>query len=545
MSKISPAEELTKSKTTESTSKFPDYGIRKSQKKGGIHAPHPDGGIFKAEEDTYLIKRDAKKPENDIAEFLTSRVFQKLAPGSGAEIELTKNKKTQEAFLASKYFKNYEDLYQSIGDKKRHEIFESFQSKFSGTNKTKKALAAKNADGTYKYQNYEQPIAISLLCGDFSLHSGNLGVVNGNELVRIDFGAAFRDMNNDIDPFKSISNRMGFEKNYFLRDHPTERIYTAEFAKALKKVAQEDLNKTVEAAFGQIEKSYDNDINRNALKNFGKRLGLDENASLKQIKEKFQEKMQSRQQSLLAFAEKVELEAAIRRGDTGKIKETVEKNVKPFVEKGNIDYLQDQINKSKSILHVINETQPKSPKAKYYNAIITACDSAISELKDKNPSKIVKHNLDKGDFSAALKFIQENGHKNLEVQFDVKKIELLSILAKKDSTKAAELAEKLNIDNFSKNKKDIKTEQGALLELLNVAGTHRGFFNKGNLGTDTKTMQKMQTFLNNPNNFNMLNQIKEALKTKLEKNAVETPDLKTNLEAYFKMQKNKKEVQSR
>ncbi len=53
--------------------------------------------------------------------------------------------------------------------------------------------------------------------------------------MRIDFGAAFRDFTDDINPYKSIKNRSGGEKNYFLRDHPKKRTMNKAFAAELRK----------------------------------------------------------------------------------------------------------------------------------------------------------------------------------------------------------------------------------------------------------------------------------------------------------------------
>lgn len=59
------------------------YGARIGQKKGGIHEPDPDGGVYKRENgdgtsDTFLIKRDTEKPRNDVAESIWLQLFFKL-----------------------------------------------------------------------------------------------------------------------------------------------------------------------------------------------------------------------------------------------------------------------------------------------------------------------------------------------------------------------------------------------------------------------------------------------------------------------------------
>ena len=211
----------------------PKYGIRKGDKEDGIHEADPDGGRYdlvspKGEVlERFLIKRDTHNGKNDIAEYLAASIFQQTAPGYGAEIELAKNKSSspdnpenQNAFLASKFFKQgYRDFF-----KDNTYVFSKRTGKLAALESTSlkspKSAFKRKTKGTYEYNGYEQTMVTSLLLGGFSVHSGNIGVIDiegekGKEpkkqLVRIDFGAAFRDFTDDINPYRDIPNRRGIK----------------------------------------------------------------------------------------------------------------------------------------------------------------------------------------------------------------------------------------------------------------------------------------------------------------------------------------------
>ena len=296
------------------------YGVRTGQKKGGIHEPDPDGGVYQRKNDdgttdTFLIKRDTEKPRNDVAEYLASAIFKATAPGYGAEIGLAKNTdlnpknpENKNAFLTSKYFSNYQDFFKAAGYKDRPTTTEAFQSKLPDKFQyVKRELTSKDKNGEYKYQGYEQALVTSLLLGDFSVHSGNMGVVTGEDgkknLVRIDFGAAFRNFSPEINPYESVKNRAGFEKNYFLRDHPTERIVSKEFAAELRNVAKVDLTPVIEKEWKNITDNF----NERAMQGFGNQLGLDKNAKPEEIKEHFANRLKERQISMRNMATEIDI----------------------------------------------------------------------------------------------------------------------------------------------------------------------------------------------------------------------------------------------
>ena len=380
---------------------FTGYGDRQGQKMGGIHAADPDGGRYKlqknGETDVFLIKRDTQKGQNDIAEYLAASIFQKTAPGYGAEVELAKNTSAtpdnpgnKNAFLVSKYFKQYKDFFQD------RSLFKERGKLLSGLEATpikspKDKLAEKNKDGSYKYTGYEQSLVTSLLVGDFSVHSGNMGVIGKDgdpqkKLVRIDFGAAFRDFSPDINPYKSVKNRIGQEKNYFLRDHPKERIVSKEFSDELRRVGSQDLNALVAEKWADIEKNFDD----KTIKAFGAQLGLGKSATPEEIKGHLAKTFHKRQQSLVDMANEIDISLAMKIKDpvarANKLQEAVDKAVKESPD--HCQYILDnpkksqlKIKYSKEVLGLLKETlasektktiNPLSPPAKSHDAIVLA-----------------------------------------------------------------------------------------------------------------------------------------------------------------------------
>ena len=123
------------------------------------------------------------------------------------------------------------------------------------------------------------------------------------QLVRIDFGAAFRKMSPEINPIKSNKAHVVLQKNYFLRDHPKRRVFAEEFSAELKREAAININPRIEKAWNEIIKNYDNPQERGAITEFGRQIGVPENIlnledkgkQFSQIKDHFAKVMKQRQ----------------------------------------------------------------------------------------------------------------------------------------------------------------------------------------------------------------------------------------------------------
>jgi len=452
----------------------PKYGIRKGSKEDGIHEADPDGGRYdlvspKGEVlERFLIKRDTKNGQNDIAEYLAASIFQQTAPGYGAEIELAKNKSSspdnpenQNAFLASKFFKQgYRDFF-----KDNTYVFSKRTGKLAALESTSlkspKSAFKRKTKGTYEYNGYEQTMVTSLLLGDFSVHSGNIGVIDiegekGKEpkkqLVRIDFGAAFRDFTDDINPYQDIPNRRGikfkaehpdrplpagYQKNYFLRDHPKERTMNKAFAAELRRVAKIDLTPIVEAKWAEIEKNF----NPKTIQEFAKQIkvpGADKGeVTPEQIKTHFTETMKKRQQSLKDMACEIDIKLALKgkKVDIAKLQEAIVSNpehVKHILDNSKNTELHTQLRIS------LKENQLEILQKQYETSIHldiertkSYFDKTLELMKEKNLEQIKKAEEAGQEPPARIDFsqykvLQEKWHqvcdeaaKNLSNQYNI------------------------------------------------------------------------------------------------------------------------------
>jgi hypothetical protein len=289
---------------------FENYGNKISGKQGGAHQSKDEVcGVYKKDElgkaHYCLIKRDEIKPVNDIAEYIASKMFEAISPGSGCEIDLLDhNNKT---YLVSKYFDNYQDLAKVITGKDRDASQKTAEMFNSGPIKQELSKPI--------YKGYEDAIVPSLLCHDYSVHSGNIGfVTNGEEkkLVRIDFGAAFRKFDSKILPFQDMTTNFILQKNYFLRDHPQEKIFCDEFSTKLKQTSKINLDEQIDKTWPQIEQYY----TKEQMNDFGKQIGCNKTGS-EEVKNHFKARMKERQNSLKDMATEIDLVCSI--GQDGKI----------------------------------------------------------------------------------------------------------------------------------------------------------------------------------------------------------------------------------
>jgi len=297
--------------------------------------------------------------------------------------------------------------------KDRPEKLEVIQSLIPSTQYVKKELTKKTPDNSYKYEGYEQSLVTSLLLGDFSVHSGNMGVIGREndekkKLVRIDFGAAFRDFQDDINPYKTVKNRVGLEKNYFLRDHPKERIISKEFANELRKVGSEDLTPVIEEKWENITKNFD----AKAINAFGIQLGVPETGiNPDKIKEHFAAKLALRQESLKNIATEIDISLAIKNKDLGLIQDIVRANPKHcqhIVDNPKETQLREKYSKStlqllktaleKSKEEVLTTAVPNKPEG---NSVDNIIFPSPQEVKVKSPD------TQKPEHSQITQFIRE------------------------------------------------------------------------------------------------------------------------------------------
>jgi len=289
----------------------------KEPKKGGVNRPGPYGGNHiefkdgKATGRMALIKCD-KSPEKNISEFLGSTLFNATNPGYGAEVFLTvpriiENEKVREVkipndgsevYVRSEFFggkdkdgneTTYEDMFVDMDEAKETKglvggrMRKEGRPMLMGTRNT----INRTLDKAFEqggYTGFEQIAPTSLLISDFDMHTGNIGVVRDKDgkkpkLVRIDFGGAFRNLDDDdgsIHPHSrqrhpglagkaakvltlGLSKVMGLESgkptNHF-REFSRKHKLTPEFAASCVNNGSIDLSDTIDKSFtldfGQI-----------------------------------------------------------------------------------------------------------------------------------------------------------------------------------------------------------------------------------------------------------------------------------------------------
>lgn len=323
--------------------------IYQGNKTGGANSPGKLGGIYTLGNSTFLIKQDTKKGKirsnKVISEYIANKVFNTMYPGVGPNISLVssnrekkgEDKKDEYAYLAVEFFKDdYRDLYQDVAKVLGKEVpksrFEPFSSDISA--------GIKQAS----YDNIYSIVAGSLFLGDFSIHSGNIGVTGLKNTVRIDFGSAFTNMIGKVEYDKKISNRFYGNKNYFQRDYDDEVKLHPDFVKALRNIPQKEAAK----AFNETVEECANVFSQKALTKFAldsKWITKEEAARLTdgkelvaRIKENGQKIFNERKQSLNNYASNIELELLLRESkqnnkpiDQEKLKEVLDNNKDHFV----------------------------------------------------------------------------------------------------------------------------------------------------------------------------------------------------------------------
>jgi hypothetical protein len=314
----SRSSESTNSSVSSSSSGFSSYyGERKGAKQGGANASKfLEAGVYKNDQgETFLIKKDDDQKQKDIGEYLTSVVYQALAPDHGAQIDFIKHE-NGEVFLASKFTPGYQDFHKIQGDDERDARGELAEYKLSG--KFSQRVYREMDNNMFpggEYVGYAEAMAPSMIAGDYARHSGNFGLVDQGDgtkrMVSIDFGAAGRKVHfgREIDLEVTLPEKLLGEKNYYKRDHPQELVYTEEFSRNADKMAKIDISHALEAAWLNIIKNLTSDDSvkqaefDQQIKDYGKQIGvskqdLDSTDYKNKIRDHYIQTIKARQESL-------------------------------------------------------------------------------------------------------------------------------------------------------------------------------------------------------------------------------------------------------
>jgi len=265
---------------------FKDFR-RDSNKVGGTKSDNDTEGIYRGEDgNAFLIKQDVRRGKvqtnKNIAEFLASKIFAAIAPGTAAEVSLVMHgnddgpdKTGANVYVASKFFGGYTDLFIDVYKTLDHKKPEKEQLTYLDFRLENGTHLLSEANKKKQYKDFGKVMAPSLLIGDLDVHWGNVGVVEGNRLVRIDMGWAFRNIDQPIQPqqlkFSEIFH--GAPLNRF-RDYPDELKYSQDFVDELRKVANTDLSHAINDAMAELVKYYGPE----PLKEFAQYVGIDQKA---------------------------------------------------------------------------------------------------------------------------------------------------------------------------------------------------------------------------------------------------------------------------
>lgn len=394
------------------------------QKGEGAQGPGEFGGFYKTEDSTgNVVKRALIKSEQgnvpaNISEFLGSKIFAATAPGYGADVSLMvpseeamkKKDKTSlpedgsEVYVKSEFFKNYaDDMYADVDANMPGAVSRLFRKGVGKEDKDKGKLGRPLFMGTrdalqeifekQKYTGFEQIAPTSLLIGDFDVHTGNIGVIREEgqapRLVRIDFGAAFTKLENEVHP---NSNRRHLPlpgqgpTNHF-REFPQSLKLNDQFVEGLFKTANSDIGKVVDESFAEMQKYYQAAVIAEwAKKAMPEKFKDKDNITIDEVKNEFKEVMKARQASLKEYGIQIKLGLLIEKGPDNKyqFKEGKQEEFLKLVA-DNQQYFSDVVYNKKEFKfrdHSLRDTIGKSPAEKFINSEMRTALQNVSQTRE-------------------------------------------------------------------------------------------------------------------------------------------------------------------
>lgn len=369
-----------------------DYAFH-SAKEGGMNEAGPDGGqynflyviedgsnnvhkqmlLFKQDtgyasrwRNVVSVGRKVHKPEKDISEFVSGRIFNSLIGNSAASIfyatrPTTSNENIKipdetgdNVYVGSIFYDNFTDLYKVIyklngldvpKDRPRmmgslrHDIF-------------RKGLLKEVKDELVcRFNDFEKITVSSLFLANYDVHPGNYGVISDanhdGTLVKIDHAGALNKLTNHEDIDKYMSPLKG-ATNHF-REFPDEIKFSKPFADELNRIGNFDrvaLKKSIDDAIDETAKFYGAESififfkrmfpNKNEFNQFIRVSALDQHLDNKSkkiastpaakaalvaaTKDYLREKLYARQESMRKHAFEIKLSICIEVGNDGEYK---------------------------------------------------------------------------------------------------------------------------------------------------------------------------------------------------------------------------------
>lgn len=253
----------------------------------GTHGYGSLGGFYV--NSTTKIKAFIKSQEGgvsaNISEYIGGKFFKIIAPSNSSRVELmvpdtdfkdnnyTPQGDGSNIYIRSEFVKGYQNnLFEFLDN---HEEIKKFAPanifrKFGqGGAKGRPFIMVQNyfkkAFNKLDIQDFEKIAPMSLLIGDFDIHSGNVGVVAENKtvkLTRFDYGGAFKALSTEVHP-NSVSRHLPLQgpTNHFL-DYPLSLKLTPKFAQGIFDTVNrvnENLDQLSKENFSELQKYYSKD----------------------------------------------------------------------------------------------------------------------------------------------------------------------------------------------------------------------------------------------------------------------------------------------
>ena len=288
------------------------------EKGGGARPAGEYGGIYEGSNGKKaLFKRD--NCAQDIAEFLGTRIHNATVPDHSPEVILAEYLHQMDRLVEMEvmciwlqYFLIIMKIYIKIFiEEGGYPVPENRPRGVRFGNKVFRKGLKQN-----DYSGFPEVMATSLLIGDFDVHWGNIGVISDKKLVRLDFGAAFDHLKDEINPHSISEHLPGLGPTNHFRDFPRTMKLNENFIAELERVSKENLDQVIDNSFKELEKFYSPET----IKDFGKRLGVqfekDDRYIANTVKNRLKERMKERQVSLKNFATELKTDLCITKDET-------------------------------------------------------------------------------------------------------------------------------------------------------------------------------------------------------------------------------------
>lgn len=361
---------------------------RKGDKQGGANSSGQHGGIYEYQEEgasrRILLKTDSR--EKDMAEFIAGQVFAATVPDYAAKVVIVKT--DEGPYIGSKFIDGYKDLFHTVrtsGLKKDGRNFMAGTvNKITGF--MEKALLKE--DGTERYTGFAQVMAPSLLVGDFDVHTGNVGLQNNQNLVRIDYAAAFERLEGEIHPHSQSRHLPGLGPTNHFREYPRTLRISESFSKESQRIAAVDLRDVVHNALDALNAA---GYTTEDFQKFAVRLGLkkgdlpkEQGQLIEHIDVAMSSLLKKRQQSLKEFGIEIAIDLCFDK--KGEFKEQGREKLEELIE-NNLDYFR-AIKSGDKALHFRDKDHQKTAAQSLMTRLIdNSINSAFIAITKKSISE--------------------------------------------------------------------------------------------------------------------------------------------------------------